>query len=495
MKLRFGFAVEFATVFLYNIIMLLYLAFKNIISKKSSFVIILFIAFAVMLLVVTNSIFDSTEQGVQETFVSSFTGDIVIRPQYKSPLSLFGDETPVTGQLTDLPKIVPYDEIHAFLSEMPEISDLVPQVSGISQLSSEDESSKCYMFGIPAQKYLDVMKSIRILEGNPWIDGEKGLMLSKKYAQQLNVTVGDVLQFEISEGFSSRIRAVPLVAIYEYSVENSTLEKIVLTNPETVRAIMDMSDLSSSSQLELSENVENMLATSDLDDLFSDAEDVSEGVHTEEVVISQEELNAVQNSYTNSSSWNFLICRAGDSKKAAQIIKNLNKAFKEKDWPVEAVNWRSSAGNTAFYLYVLRLILNIGIIIILGAGFIVVNNTLVINVLDRIREIGTMRAIGANKRYITKECAAETMIMAFIAGILGCILGIIASNVVSALNISFSNSFIVQLFGGSVLHTSVKFTNLLGSFSLSIFIGLIAWIYPLLNAIRVNPVEAMQGAK
>ncbi len=87
--------------------MLLYLAFKNIISKKSSFVIIFFIAFAVMLLVITNAVFDSTEQGVQETFVSSFTGDIVIRPEYKSPLSLFGDETPVTGSLTKLPNLIP----------------------------------------------------------------------------------------------------------------------------------------------------------------------------------------------------------------------------------------------------------------------------------------------------------------------------------------------------------------------------------------------------
>ena len=63
--------------------MLLYLALKNIITKKSSYVIILFIAFAVMMLVVTNAVFDSTEKGVQETFVSSFTGDVVIRPKHR----------------------------------------------------------------------------------------------------------------------------------------------------------------------------------------------------------------------------------------------------------------------------------------------------------------------------------------------------------------------------------------------------------------------------
>ena len=476
--------------------MLLYLAFKNIISRKSSFVIILFIAFAVMLLVVTNSVFDSTENGVQKTFVSSFSGDIVIRPDYKKPLSLFGDETPVTGKLTELPQLVPYDDITNYLEQNPLISDFVPQVSGISLLENgEMEEDKCYMFGVPAEKYLDLMTSIKIIEGRPWKDGEKGIMLSKKYAENMNARLGDTLQFKISEGFSSRIRAVPLTAIYEYSVENAILDKIVLTNPETVRAIMDMSDLSSAEKFDLSEDVETLLSNDDLDDLFSEASDLTEGIITEEENVSNEELAAFQNSYTNSSSWNYLICRVSEPKKTGKIIREMNKFFIANDWPVEAVNWRSSAGSTAFYLYILRLILNIGIIIILGAGFIVVNNTLVINVLDRIREIGTMRAIGANKRYITKECAAETLIMAFFAGVFGCILGSFAAYILSALKVTFSNEFLIQLFGGRILSTSVSASNLLLAFSVSMFIGLIAWIYPLINAIRVNPVEAMQGAK
>ncbi len=473
--------------------MLLYLAFKNIISKKSSYVIILFIAFAVMMLVVTNSVFDSTEKGVQQTFVSSFTGDIVIRPQYKSPLSLFGDETPVTGKLTELPNLVPYDDIYAFLSQNKNVKSIVPQVSGMSALSSDEVNTKCYMFGVPAQKYLETMTSIKITEGEPWKDGEKGIMLSEKYARKMKVRPGDTLQFQISEGFSSRIRAVPLTAVYEYSTDNPVLEKIVLTNPETVRAIMDMSDLSSAEAIELSEATESLLEGSDLDDLFSSAEDLGNEIITEEISLPEEVIPA--DSFTASSSWNFIICRVNDPRKTENIIRSLNRSFKKNDWPVEAVNWRSSAGSTAFYLYVLRLILNIGIIIILGAGFIVVNNTLVINVLDRIREIGTMRAIGANKRYITKECASETMMMALAAGILGIILGIIVSYLVSMMNITFHNSFLIQLFGGDVLNTQINASNVISAFVLSLFIGVIAWIYPVINALRVNPVQAMQGVK
>ena len=391
--------------------------------------------------------------------------------------------------------MVPYEDIVNFLGEYSSIVDFVPQVTGMSQLSSDESDVKCYMFGVPAEKYLKMMTSIKILEGQPWSDGEKGLMLSKDYASQLQVKIGDILQFEIQEGFSSRIRAVPLTAIYEYSVENSVMDKIVLVSPETVRAIMDMTDYSSSDQIKVSDSVKEMLDASDLDSLFSDTADMEESVLSEEVVVSEEELEAYHDSYKNSTSWNYMICRVDNPKETSKIIKDLNLYFAQHDWPVEAVNWRSSAGNTAFYLYILRLIFNIGILIILGAGFIVVNNTLVINVLDRIREIGTMRAIGANKRYIMKECASETLIMAFFAGLIGCILGIIAAFFLNSARVTFANEFLIQLFGGTVLHTSVNFINLLGSFSLSIFIGLIAWIYPLLTAIRINPVEAMQGAK
>ena len=91
--------------------MLFYLAYKNIVSRKSSFVIILFIAFAISLMVLVNSIFDSTENGIESVYSRSFTGDIVIRPAAKMPLSLFGDETPITGKLTEIPRLIPYADI------------------------------------------------------------------------------------------------------------------------------------------------------------------------------------------------------------------------------------------------------------------------------------------------------------------------------------------------------------------------------------------------
>ena len=90
--------------------MLFKLALKNVISRKSSYAIIFFITLAVTLFCVANAVFDSTEQGIQNCYVSSFTGDLIIRYKTQTQVSLFGDDTPVTGNMTRIEKIIPYPE-------------------------------------------------------------------------------------------------------------------------------------------------------------------------------------------------------------------------------------------------------------------------------------------------------------------------------------------------------------------------------------------------
>lgn len=476
--------------------MLLHLAWKNVISKKSSFVIILFIAFAIMLLVATNSVFDSTENGVEETFRNSFTGDVVVRPKNKNSLSLFGDETPVTGKLSKNPTISSFEDVFALVSSEPSVSAVLPQLSGRTVLHSSDENYVVYVFGVQAEGYLSSMSSIIMEEGGAWAPGSKGAMITRDYAERLGVKIGDNVEFVVDAGLSSRVRAVPVTGIYHYSVENSVMDKIVLVNPETVRSLFDISDLASADSFQLSEEKEEILDGSfDLDDMFGEASDLDGAVVEDVVEISADEVDAIMKSYSESTSWNFLVCRLSDPDKVNSAIKRLNKIFREKSWDVEAVGWRNSAGSTAFYLFILRLILNFGIIIILFAGFIVINNTLVINVMDRIREIGTMRAIGANKRYISVECMAETLMMAVVAGVLGCLLGVVLSVCVDRAGITISNGFLVQLFGGDRLVTQLTASNLVCSFVLSVLIGFVAWVYPVVTALRIRPVQAMQGAK
>ena len=470
------------------------LALKNVLQRKSSFVIVAFVAFSIALFVITNSIFDSTENGIQEAYVSSFTGDIVIRPKTENPLSILGDETPVIGTFSENPLINPFPEVVHLLKNTPEIKYFSPLVSGFVALDYKKNKYPSIIFGIETEEYLKIMDAIKIVEGHPFEKNQKGMMISTQIAKHLNANIGSDIQFVVARGLSARIRHAPITAIYSYPVENSIFDEIVLISPDIARELLDITGMYAGENVQIDEEIEDILSDFDLDSMFEEASDVSE-IHKENTVLESKNEEEEIASQLDETSWNFITCRVSDKNAIPSLIRKFNRHFRKNGWPVEAVNWRHAAGSNAMYLYFLRLIMNIGIFVILFAGFIVINNTLVINILDRTCEIGTMRALGSSKRFVCFECMTETMIISVVAGIIGCVLGLIFSNVISSLNITLTNSFLIQLFGGSKLIASVTFGNLLRSFSISLFIGIIAWIYPVFTAINTSPVVAMQGGK
>ena len=479
--------------------MLFYLAFKNIISRKSSCVIVAFISFAIALIAVVNSVFDSTENGIEQTFSRAFTGDIAIFPESEANLSLFGDETPVTGLLTELESLVPFEQIMAYLEALTEVKNYAPQVTASALLDAGEVKDPVFVFGIPAQKYFDCMTSLCITQGELFADGERGVLLSKAKADAIGAELGDEIQFIVADGSTFRIRGAPLRAIYEYPVKNETLEKIVLSDAFTVRSLMDMSEYITDDQA-IDENKIDFLAdTFDADTMFDVAMDV-DAIFSEKDFLSEDFSGDTRSSKPQEvedlmvSSWNFLVCCLNDGENPKKTIKKLNAFFKENSWPVRAVGWRNSAGSTALYLYWMRLIFNVGIVVVLMAGFIVINNTLLITVLNRTQQIGTLRAQGASRTFVSLQCMVETFTLTVTAGVLGCLVAALCNLTLNTARIEFSNDFLRQLFGSDMLCVYTSTSVIAKSMLLSLALGLLAWIYPLKTALAVNPVQAMQGS-
>lgn len=470
--------------------MLFSFAFKNIRSRKSSFAICLFISAAMAFLFIVNAVFDGTEQGIQKAFVRSFTGNIVIRPISKYPLSLFGDETPVTGDLTQISQIDSILSVIPLIENHKAVEYALPQLTAYAALEKDEYRINTALFGVEAESYVKAMTGIRILEGKPYKPYEKGIMISKKTAGS-TIKTGDTIQLVTADAGSFRIRAVPVSAIYEYEVENQILDRISLLDPVTLRSLKNVANVAYIDDSLIEEQSRNLLSKQELDsidDLFSEFSDVNAVVSDTEHINIQIDASAPQ------TAWNFIVCTVKDDHSVPLAIADLNRLLKKNSMPVEAVNWRKAAGATATYMYILRLILNSGIIVVLLAGFIVVSNTLTINVLDRIKEIGTMRAIGAKKSLIALLFFIETCMLTFISAFIGIIMGFIGNLVLSALKIPIANSLLQQLFGGNVLSTVVTYTNILSIFILALFLGILGWLFPVQNALDITPVTAMRGA-
>lgn len=488
-------------------------AFKNIISRKSSLVIILFIAFSIALLVVANAVFDGTGNGIERTFSSNFTGDIVVRAKTDFPMSLFGDETPVTGKLSELPRIAPYTQVLEFLKTHESITDTTSQLSGQAVLKINGINKGVMLFGVEGKDYLKMMTGIKILEGSPYELGEKGVMISTAVRDDIAsssgivLKAGDEVQLISSNGSSFTIRSAPVSVIYEYEVKNDLQNNIVLIDPDTLRSLLGIESLSAE-KIEIDKNQTVLIDSSDsLDDLFGDDLMFEESFEeTSDTAFSQTEEAAdsavtdqtesdiktlLEEDESEQTTWNYIICKVSDSSKSQAIAKKLNKEFKKREWNVYASSWRAAAGMSAQYIYWMRLIFNIGLILMIGTGFIVVNNTLIIAAMDRTKETGALRAIGADRNFIASEYLLETLMLTITAGIIGCILGCFANNLLVNANITFSNSYLIQLFGGTYLRTKVTVQNICSGMVLSLLLAVIGWLYPVHIALDTSPVEAM----
>ena len=130
-------------------------------------------------------------------------------------------------------------------------------------------------------------------------------------------------------------------------------------------------------------------------------------------------------------------------------------------------------------------------IISLIVGAIGIMNTMFTSVLEKTREIGILKAIGAKDRDIMTIFLLNAGIIGLIGGIFGIILGIIASSYISVLSGSTS------LTGGGgpgrfLSSTYVSPQLVIGIFVLSILIGLISGAIPAYRASKLEPVDALR---
>lgn len=480
------------------------LAFRNIFSRKSSFVIILFITFAITMLIIVNSIFDGTDNGIKTVFMDSFTGEFIVREKTRDNVSLFGNISLIDESVLHTDELSFYSEITEYLSSLPQIKSFVPQISSFSLLEIDNKKSKAAVFGVDIENYLPLMNSIKIIEGNSFKNDEKGILVSQAWAENFekenkkSVEIGSEVQLIFSDGNTFRIRALPVKGIYSYPLRNEILDKIVLADSETVRSLLGL-DYTFSDDVVVDEDATNLIDSvelnfDDMDSLFAEESDifVEETISSNITEFFDTNIPSVNTDITN---WHFIVVRLNENVNVNEdsIIRAFNRWAKQNNYPIEAVNWRIAAGPTAQYVYYLRVVLLIGVFVILFAGLIVVTNTLVINVLDRTKEIGTMRALGANKRNIAFLCMSETLILTILSVIISCVFSFLIILFMQKFPITLNNMFFEQLFGSKKLVPQLTLSNIGFGFLIAILIGLFSWILPVIEALKILPIKAMKG--
>lgn len=120
-------------------------------------------------------------------------------------------------------------------------------------------------------------------------------------------------------------------------------------------------------------------------------------------------------------------------------------------------------------------------------GAIGIANTMFTSVLEKTREIGIMKAIGAKNIDILMIFLLNSGLIGLVGGIGGIILGILGSGLVSYLGSSGGG-----MTGNIFSNTAVTPGLLIFALGFSIFIGMIAGVIPAYRASKLNPVDALR---
>jgi ABC-type antimicrobial peptide transport system permease subunit len=112
-----------------------------------------------------------------------------------------------------------------------------------------------------------------------------------------------------------------------------------------------------------------------------------------------------------------------DPSKARRTVEAIQEASKAAGLPLKAATWQEATGVFGQFVEYVRYAMYLITTIIFLVGMVILSNAVLMATLQRVREIGTMRAIGAQRGFVRAMIVVETVILGTVFGGLGLLLG------------------------------------------------------------------------
>ncbi|GEN08840.1 FtsX-like permease family protein [Myxococcus fulvus] len=181
-----------------------------------------------------------------------------------------------------------------------------------------------------------------------------------------------------------------------------------------------------------------------------------------------------------------------DPEQLDRTMEELRESTKAAGLKLRVVSWQQAAGIIGQFVLMAKLVLYFAVFIIFVVALVIINNAMMMATLQRVREVGTMRAIGAQRSFVLSMVLIETVLLGAVFGLGGALVG---SGIMSALGsagIPAGNEALYFFFSGPRLYPTLSAGNLIAAFVIVLLVSAISTLYPAFLATRVSPLQAMQ---
>lgn len=333
---------------------------------------------------------------------------------------------------------IPYfgsaNEIQRIIKKENGIIEAAPRIRIMGLLLKGDESNYVSIVGIDPLLEPKVTPKLKIIEGS-YLTGEHGILLGRKAARQIQAKIGDEMVLVVSNGdgvlngFNFKVQGI-------VSAEGAGLflDRKVYIDINTAKELLYLNP----------------------GEGFEFAVTIDKGSNEKSII--------------------------------AAVKSDLSKA----GYKLRVDPWNKVAELLTGIITLNKFIPQLALAILLLVVIIGVCNTVLMSILERTKEIGTMMAIGMKKKEVIILYLLETGILSMVSSCLGLLIGAGIILWLGNVGIPASIDALEFAFGGKRLFIIFDGMGMLISFFGVVLLSLIAALFPTRLVIRLKPIEALR---
>lgn len=453
------------------------IAIRSLFRRKSRAILIgVLVVFGTLLLVFGTTFTRSAAIASRASIIHNFTGDfIVYSARSREMPSPFAFTTP-------LPVISDADTIGRFLDAQPEVETWVPFAQNYSVISVESNGGKVEMpfifYAVDPAAYSKTFPNAKMVEGD-FLESGDGILVStfqneqfeKRYGVRLavgqNVTV-------LGLGDGGGVNAYPtkVRGIFEPLYYKNVFNYINFMDIRTYSGVYNFTGVARGS---LPEGLEKGLAATTEEDIFALADAPSTSIDTS--TLKSEAI----------SGYTMIAVRLQDRGPAEAVRARLAG----QGFEIKTARWDEASGFFARISSALQAFIYFATALIFLVVAFIFANTLIISIIERTGEIGTMRALGGEKSFIRGIFLSETLFLNVAASLVGIVVGLALILAAGRSGLPLPETVSQFLIGGGPLPMVLSPMPFVTALVIVIVVSILATIVPIRVATRITPLAAM----